>query len=277
MNTPDGHVDIQIDDPKKLLDVCSLLDRPDFILDVFALRKKWRITKSYPRIKNKLWQELPPFKEQVPKEKEFTKKYLELERSIQFMKDMFVLKDTADEDISHKERTMSKFKQNKSWRRFPDLYFRYDVMELRKKYRKPPNFDQIIICATLYATVLADDYKTCGMGLNYAGESLWQVFHEPQPIISFYPLVTLNDIIVLFQKEGEKALQEYQNIYLKGKVFDHDTISNVARDRQWYWWHKQGLSYGQILKKAIDVGERLTRDAVIKAIGRYTKLLAVDI
>ena len=75
MHTPDGHVDIQIDDPKKFLDVCSLLDRPDFILDVFALRKKWRITKFYPRIKNKLWQELPPFKEQVPKEKEFTKKY----------------------------------------------------------------------------------------------------------------------------------------------------------------------------------------------------------
>jgi hypothetical protein len=81
---------------------------------------------------------------------------------------------------------------------------------------------------------MADDYKTCEIGLSYQGEALWEPFHEPKPTISFYPLVKPEEILELFRKEGEKVLTQYQKEYIKGFVFDHDTISNIARDRKWF-------------------------------------------
>lgn len=277
MDLPNNHVDIRIDDLKKYLDVCSLVDRPDFITDMLTLRKKWKIAKPYPRIKNKPWTELLPFKEQIPKEKNFVKKYLEAKRSLQFMKEMFMLKDAPEKDIGYKERVMSEFKQNKSWRRFPDLYFAYDTMELRKKYQKPPNFDQIVICAALYSCILPEDYKTCEIGLSFAGNALWQPFHESVPSISFYPLVNLDDIINLFQKEGEKILKDYQKKYIKGMVTNKDVVSNIKRNRRWYWLKKSGLSYSKIYEKAKATREFISEEGIIRAIKRYQRLLTTDI
>ena len=277
MGKESGYTTIKIDDPKRFLDVAALVDRPDFITDILVLRKKWKINKPYLRKKGQSWNELPLFEEQIPKKGDILKRVDETEKSLQFMRDMFILKDQPEEDLKYKEQVMRAFRKKESWKRFPDLYFRYDVMRLRKKYKKPPNFDQIIISTALYATVIQSDYKTCEIGLFYPGDSLWQVFHETQPTLTFYPLVTIDEVKTLFQKEGEKVLKKYQDKYLKGMMFDHDTISNVARDRKWFWLKKQGLSYSQILKKAYEEGERLTRDAVIKAIKRYSKLLTVDI
>lgn len=226
MDITDRYVNINIVDPKKFLDVAGLVDRDDFITDMIVLRKKWKVIKPYQKKKNQSWSKLPPFKELVPKEKDVLKKVNEMEELVQFMKDMFVLKDNPVDDLKHKEQVMCEFRKKESWKRFPDLYFQHDVMKLRRSYQKSPNFDQIIICSVVYATVvMADDYKTCEIGLRYQGEALWQPFHEPKPTISFYPLVKPEEILELFRKEGEKVLTQYQKEYIKGLVFDHDTIS----------------------------------------------------
>jgi hypothetical protein len=82
--------------------------------------------------------------------------------------------------------------------------------------------------------------------------------------IDVYPETTHEDIMFHFNK-------------IKENFIYRDTIKNIRRDREWYWMHKEGMSYKQITDKAFMNGINISRDGVIKAIQQYQKNLNTDI
>jgi len=90
------------------------------------------------------------------------------------------------------------------------------------------------------------------------------------------PETQLKEVVKVFREEVSYLRMEYEAGYLKAKQLTPDQISNVRRDRRWYWMHEQDMSYKVIFNKE---GRKTLDDidGVIKAIKRYEKKLMSDI
>lgn len=68
-------------------------------------------------------------------------------------------------------------------------------------------------------------------------------------------------------EEVKQSLLFVNKFYLKDKL--PDTISNIRRDRKWYWQHKEGMSYRRVWQNASAKGEHISMQGVIEAIKQY--------
>ena len=95
---------------------------------------------------------------------------------------------------------------------------------------------------------------------------------QPVMAIVISPETTLKEVVEVFKKGVPHLRDEYVSALLKNKPSSLDVISNIKRDRKWYWMHKQGLSYKTIFNKK---GKTTLDDidGVIKAIKRYQRKL----
>jgi len=273
MAYPDDYIKIDIKNPKRFGDVSLLIDRPDFIVELWDLRKKWNIdSKGIKKDNNKSWYAFPWLDEPKKLSKKQEQDALYLFNSLVYVE---VGLNPIEED-KRLEKAL-KYCSEKIPQYASQFQFRFDVIQLRKRYKRYPNFDSIIAHALLYKNVTDSEYVTCELKLQYAGFDQSKPFKEPYPAIVFYPRATVEDITKIFREESEKILHEYETKYLNGKIFSPDTVSNIERDREWYWLHQLKLSYAQISELQTKQNGIASRDMVIKAIKRYEKLLAVNI
>jgi hypothetical protein len=91
----------------------------------------------------------------------------------------------------------------------------------------------------------------------------------------FYQLNFGNGAIVVYPDSTDKEVLEVFHDFKK-KMNIPDTISNIKRDREWYWLKKKGKSYYQIAIKE-NKGNELRalndKEAIRKAIKQYEKRL----
>lgn len=268
-STLQGGVNIRIQDTRRFADVALLLDRVDFLDNLHGLRKKWDSVIEVSQREKPHWLEID-----IPSTKDNSVEHVVLfEEAEEILND-----EVRTDDVEKYEEDMRHFFffLEDAFRALPKYDFQFDIVGLRKKYRKPGNFDRVIAHSLLYNEVSDDDYVVCEvkMGANKR-EGIYDMsqFFYPDPTIVFYPGATLADIEQAFKNDGQRILKEYEDKFMKSTYSKTDTMNNIKRDRSWYWLKKQGLSYGQILKSAEKEGERLTRDGVIKAVKRYEKML----
>ena len=77
----------------------------------------------------------------------------------------------------------------------------------------------------------------------------WGMFREPEMVIVITPETKVDEVTQLFKKDIPDLVHEFkERIQSKRKL--PDTISNIKRDRDWYWKHKAGLSYQKIWKQS---------------------------
>lgn len=254
-------VEISILDAKKYGDVAFLVDRKDFIEDITKLRHKWKHYHILPLTNpQKSWSTFP-----WVFDKEQLKRYM----------DAVIDTELSTQDLNtYRKMTTSEQKKyikrcRDAQRSVPAIDFRYDIAAIRKKYKRSPNFDRIIAQVTLYNTVKDEDYITCEVQLIKSGvESLLHLDDEKVAIV-VYPLATAKDIKTIADEKLPQIMNEYQQQFIGASVFNPDTVSNVKRDREWYWLHENGLSHSDVWKTALQKGDKLSKDAVIKAVVQY--------
>lgn len=136
---------------------------------------------------------------------------------------------------------------------------------IQNKYGLDNAWEKVIINAVFFNSIDELDTKIIFNGWSYEE-------------IKDFP-ARLNDLlhpgehmIIINNSTTEKdLLTEFRNYKLRHKI--RDTISNIKRDREWYWLNKSGLGYDKIYKLEREKGNHLTEDAVRKAIKQYQKLL----
>jgi hypothetical protein len=260
---------ILIDDPKQFGDVAFLIDRDDFLLEIDGLRKKWKIIKLIKYNKeNSVKSRLFPNKDTSDQLKKYKNAYSRL------------LKRYISVPLNENNREILLKDYEKMQRILPSFSFSYDITLLRKKFKRPRNFDRVIRSICLFGFASSLEYKTGSVSIDYNPYEmprLPDLFYDPNLSINFYPLATIEEISKIFKEKADKAILQYQEI-IGIKLSNKDTIANIKRDRSWYWEKKEGgLSYGEIHKKAISNGHHITRDGVIKAIKQYESRLSVEL
>ena len=92
-------------------------------------------------------------------------------------------------------------------------------------------------------------------------------YEEPFLAIQFTSDASEKDILKAFR--GRKSvLRDYRRV-AKKRNKEPDTISNIKRDRDWYWKNIKGMSYGKIWS-----GQKgISKEGVAQAIEQYKKRL----
>jgi hypothetical protein len=152
-----------------------------------------------------------------------------------------------------------------------------DIVRIRNKYKKLQNFDKIIAHAFLYGKITDKDYVTVKVTVISPQKRQSLIPNEdlPIPAIIYFPNVKISEIesIVKFQRGVPlKAISRLSGITSKSP----DSISNIERDRNWYWMKKKsGLGYGKLFNPIKDK-ENITFDGFKKAIQQYTRRLTME-
>lgn len=232
-------IEIRIKDNWKFCEVAFLVDRDDFLRDIGMARKSLGVMKLIP--------------------------YNEL------------IKWTSAESIRTTKKT--KFRKIKS-DYFENKYVvpagksEIIVDELKKKYRKAHNFWPVIESAMLAGVVTKDEFSISAYCKVIYPEDYELSVTEPDLAIIISPDTKLNDIEELFKTNIPEAVDEYKDLVLRTKRRTPDTISNIKRDREWYWLKHQGLSYSKIEDMA---KPKVSKDVVIKAIKQYKARLSMEL
>ncbi|MFH1971498.1 MAG: hypothetical protein ABIJ05_03905 [Patescibacteria group bacterium] len=184
-----------------------------------------------------------------------------------------------------KEWFKAEFEKEKGRFIFPKTKSEKVTANLLTKYHKSPLFFEAVRYAivtgivtdkefarTAFCQVLPPDYQMID-----AEHDITNLVDHDQPVMTIVisPETKLKEVARIFKEEVPHLRTEYVASYLRAKQFAPDVISNVKRDRRWYWLHKQGMSYKDIFNKE---GKKTLYDldGVIKAIKRYQKKLSVD-
>jgi hypothetical protein len=241
------------------------------------LREEYSDWESFPGLR--YWQErdikLPRYKDK--RHEKLWNKYKSKIPEEGIEKIMWNLSDLEDVGVVVRDELTELYKYELVTNLFE--YFRYQVIELRKKYKRPPNFDQIIGAAILFNEVLDNDYVTCEIGIENPDVESLPYFEESKLIINFYPLTTADEIESVFEQRKQQLINEYERIYIGGSIVDYDTMGNIKRDREWYWLRlKNGLSWSGLHREiTAHSREVITQDGVVKAVKVYAKRLTMEI
>lgn len=224
--------------------VAFLVDRQGFLEDIEQIRKKFKINAPFSDnpfdLENQLYSLAGFTPKQVDKaRKEHTDAItsLDLDDDSQFK--------IGYEKIENAEKAE---KPIKGKIRKVEHGFREAIAEIRRKYQYPEIFDEVIKQAVLFHKITK--FKTA-YATYFNPHAARENFSPADTImaIAVTPYSTEEDIKAAFQdcKDNIREFVEmFSPVY---KNMEKDTISNIKRDRKWYWEYKSGNKYKDILDK----------------------------
>jgi len=212
MNMKMEPIKIDLKDNGAYTQVAFLIDREGFQDDIEEVRNKFKIT--------------------VP----FSENPFDFENHL-----ISLAGFTPDQVFSKEKKVEAKIKK-------VEHTFREAIAEIRRKYQYPEIFDDVIKQAILFHQVTRFKTAYATFFNQYASR---EIFSPSDTImaIAVTPFSTEEDIKSAFQdcKENIREFVEmFSPVY---KNMEKDTITNIKRDRTWYWGQKSGMKYKEILDK----------------------------
>lgn len=209
-------VEIELDDLRAYTQVAFFIDSPSLLNDIAKIRKKFRIKAPLPR-----------------------ENYLD--------DGTFITVGTGVEDFINGK--------NQGDRKSVNLGKDFDseITNTRKSYHYPEMFDDVLKQAVMfnkiskYKTAYATHYVTPQPAYR-ANVQEWSDSPQQEGYMAIVvtPYSSQEDIMEAFKQccEYERLyVEDYSPVYQK---LDTDTISNIERDRGWYWERMKGTSYKEI-------------------------------
>lgn len=220
-------IEILIKNNKDFGDVAFLVDKSEFLEAISKLRSKWRIKNLLPLNKFVEWEQ-KLFDEREIKQAEQQKLAKQLPSNI------------SDSELE--------WLQEKVARVMPDVDFECDVRDIRIRFNKPETFDKAISYAVVCGTIPDGIYKS----------TYWRVDPSASPPLRLQDRTIRIAIYVTPQSQNEEVLQALREIRTRVfkdrndgytpffSLYNKDEISNIKRDRHWYWENLNGKSYQDI-------------------------------
>ena len=261
-------IEININDPKKFGFVAFLVDKEEFLKDVAKLRKEWDINPDILKQEsdNHHWELFPWSSVHLKSAPLKNKTKEDLDDLFFKLHDRSHLEQIGFEDAEKLFKRYEKGLRNNVYERF-----HFQIKDLRKKYKRPPNFDRVIAHAVLFGMVKADDLLNCSAEIILPETEYFPYFEDSKLVINLYPSYKREEVITLLDKRIPELLKEYEKRFVDIRLFEKDTIANIKRDREWYWKNKaEGMGYTKLAKLA-----PISWSGVRDAIKQYKQRLAL--
>ena len=219
---------------RKYGDVAFLVDRDDFLADVWRLRNKWGLLGRLMPHKQQLTHEFLPRPKITPKiQREF-------ENAEQLVNDLNFMRKLEMKNPDRRELFRQRYLKAVA-AYDPTMAFDFDIRGLRKKYHRPANFDLIIERCIVNGIVKDDDYRTYKI-TEITPEWEYIPYEEDETdseiAVVVYPFASKDEIYSVVKKQLSKTVSDYMQRLGIAKGYDtRDTIANV---RNWYWGMKTG-------------------------------------
>lgn len=268
-------IKINVKDNFKHTQIAFLVDREDFRKDIIKVRdyfNKRAMKNEFPFASEKFDEWFSSLKDWGGTKDEFIRgSKLAREKS---QKAYDLLKQGKNKEAKFEIRIFNLLLNQ--WQHFS---FELEVEKLLKKYKVPSTCFKAVARVIVCSQVDESDWSFCSINLGSSGIKAEEIIpskiiDEPNCTIKITPYLTGAELSKTFELNRNKIISLYKASPYGYKVYARDTVSNIGRDRDWYWKKtKEKLSYGQILKLALENGERISRQGVIDAIQRYKKNL----
>lgn len=251
-------IDIQIKDNRRFTLVAFFVDRDDFLKDIVAVRKRLKITAlpyAFPNL---------PYVEANNVVNYYHKGVASIYDVSECFKDICAKEHIWFTDLSRTLATAVMFSES-----------------LVRKYHKNRLYLPVVLSSLLTGVVRDADFSSTRIVTidKKDAQRILDEFENDETMIAIQvnresKPDEVKDAFVSIQNYyfGEKKA----NADLRGLVSDNaphnklpDTISNIMRDRKWYWQHKDGLSYQKIWSLSPKNDRPSDRSGVIKQIYQY--------
>lgn len=261
------YIKITIKNPRRYTQVAFFVDRDDFLKDIVTVRKRLKIT-TLPYTFSKL-----PYAEANNVVDYYHRGIASIYDVSECFKDICTKEHIWLTDLSRPLATAVAFAES-----------------LLRKYNKGRLYLPVALSAILTGVIRDDDFSSTRIvtiGKKDA-QRIMDEFEDDETIIAIQvnresKPVEVKDVFAAIQAYyfGEKK----PNTDLVGLISDNashdklpDTISNIDRDRRWYWQNKNGLSYKKIWMQSPRNERTYDESGVIKAINQYKdRLTAVSL
>lgn len=256
-------VDIKCKKKLAFQDCAYLVDKPDFLLSLRTIRKKYNIDSFMPINKFQDWW--------LSKIKEDLNEYGTKGKSINGANRLFSNprnKPTEDEIL----KSLPYHQQ-----------FDFETKLLTRRYRRPGYFHLIIKHA-----IVCNEVDDSSWEPTYADVRPWELptdeYLMPEVVIVLSPISTPKDVRKTFE-DAQKLFVENEHLKYFSEV-RKNPADEIFRDRKWYWKNIAGKSYTDI---ALSITSKEIREAYLtgsygrdfipelgkvqQAMKRYKKLL----
>ena len=242
MNMKIEPIQIELNDNGAYTQVAFLVDRQGFLEEIEKIRKGFKINAPFSDnpfdFENHLYSLAGFTPEQVEKAR---KEHSDAITSLDLDDDSQL--QTGYEKIENAKKAEKPIKDKI---KKVEHGFREAVAVVRRKYQYPEIFDEVIKEAVLFHKITK--FKTA-YATYFNPHAAREIFSPSDTImaIAVTPYSTEEDIKTAFQdcKDNIREFVEmFSPVY---KNMEKDTISNIKRDRNWYWEYKSGKKYKKIL------------------------------
>lgn len=257
-------IKIQIDDNKKFGDVCFLLDSGDFIARAELIRKKLGLAERFHGTFNE-WKLRNSSDEQE-----------------RLLDKLFHKVDIGDKEKITKELASITPSDEHLEKVAMDgvtlMGLHIEIEKLHDFFAFPDLLNDIVFASMLCDTMSDEDYSLARIDFFDTSSNPQSPRSKRRPYfgIEITPWTRMSDIEAIF-KIKDKFKLDYCAFYGQFDFhLDKDSISNIKRDREWYWRNKNGESYLDIARAEANKYEIAPDDlkgSIAKAIGQYKRRL----
>lgn len=249
----DYPIEIDIEDNRAYTQIAFLVDRLDFLEDLKVLRDRFKIIVPFN------FANVDSFQDHFAEVLGFDPKSI---RDLQ-IQERFVTKSLVDLDDDNFDKKILQYRQaneavNKQLRakgkKVSQLETDFDnsVKEVRRKYRYPPMFDVVVKNSVLYGKVSGFETAKADF-LELPSSTLEPISsltpRDPYMVIEVTPYSTEKDIKQAFKRCCTDIRDIVERHYPVYQSISADTLTNIKRDRDWYWAKYNHKSYEDISNK----------------------------
>ena len=124
--------------------------------------------------------------------------------------------------------------------------FEIDIRDLRIKFNKPDTFDKVMSYSIICGVIPNGIYKSTYYGI--AGSPPSRLEDRTSRVAIFVTPQSQNDDVSEALREIRKNIfknrEDGYNVFFS--IYSKDEVSNIKRDRRWYWKNLNGKSYRDI-------------------------------
>lgn len=245
-------VRIDIENKRVYAQVAFLVDSPLFLDLVQQLRAKFKIENTFE-----------------------TDNYDQWQKHLHELSEMATLDLVQSEIIEPSNLKIKEADQKRKYKLILDSFHK-EIALIRETFQYPPHFDDLVMQATLFHRIT--DFKTVEV-------VMYQRTKESRPgtqnemdsttAILVTPFSTKEDVLQAFD-DAKKMRDQIERTNPLNTVLDKDTLSNIVRDRAWYWDRVNKKKHGEILEDWNNDTNNFPvqeENDVVKAVSRYKKAL----
>lgn len=258
-------IKIQIEDNKKFGDVCFLLDSDDFIAQAELVRQKLGLGERFHGTFNE-WKQRNSSDEQARKlDKLFYK--LDIDDNGELIKEAMT---KELEFIFPSDGHLEKVAMDGVIL----MGLHIEIEKLHDLFAFPDLLNDAAMASLLCDTVSDEDYTLAKLDFFDTSSNPHSSKNRRRPYfaIEVTPWTRMSDIETAFKKKDKYKL-DYCAFYGQFDFhLDKDSISNIKRDRVWYWRNKNDETYFEIAENEAEKDSVTVdnwRDVIAKAVGQY--------